>query len=75
MAIRDWHGGQLAVFWAALFFGIVVFYLGANFTDHPDLDVLQAIFGIAFLVAFLGGIAWGLVVTWKWFGGRRKPSQ
>lgn len=71
MAIRDWHGGQLVVIWAALVFANFVLFIAAYYIRGP---VVGPILGVAFLVAFIGGIPWGLVLTWKWFGSRKKLS-
>jgi len=68
MAIKDWHGGQLVVLWGS---GVVsgsieflVFYMVIN-EGGPDWIALIA------LAALLATPVVLLVVTWKWFGGKR----
>ena len=72
MVIRDWHLGQLVVFWvgglllAGLFYSII-----ENGPNSPNLlgVILILISGIGLLVV----PAVLLIVTWKWFGGRNSP--
>jgi hypothetical protein len=64
VAIRDWHPGQLAVLWIGGFFAAWVAY---QFNIGGSRSV-KWVTAFAFLVAIPVGL---LVITWKWFGGRR----
>ena len=73
MAIRDWHLGQLVVFWVGGLLLAWLFYLIAKsiYDDPPNL--LVEIVGLIFVIGLLVVPAALLIVTWKWFGGRNPP--
>ncbi len=61
MAIREWHPGQLAVFWAGGLFAEFVLY--AVGSEMQGMWILAAFVALPFVL---------LAVTWIWFGGRKK---
>ncbi len=67
MAIRDWHTGQLVIFWVAI--AAVQFVLWQVATVGPDLSTGGF---VAMIVALVSLPVAALIVTWKWFRGRRQ---
>ena len=73
MAIRNWQGGQLAVFCVALA------YVGALIEQKiARVDIIEdslVLISLVFVIVFLVIPAVILTVAWEWFGSRRKPSM
>lgn len=70
MAIRQWHPGQLVVLWvaAACVDGLIALAFMV-LIDRPASPRLPLTLATIFIVIpFVM-----LVVTWRWFGGRRLP--
>ncbi len=67
MAIRDWHTGQLVIFWVVV--AAVQFVLWQVATVGPDLSTGGV---VAMTVALVSLPVAALIVTWKWFRGRRE---
>ena len=78
MAVRDWHAGQLASYWIALgLVYITVMAIGRVYVDDllipGSIDwerVTNAILLVLALLLVL--VLVGFVVTWRWFGARRR---
>lgn len=86
MAIRHWHWGQLLVLWLASAFvwGVLAiinraltprplvgdFLIDPSLRDPPPNDFLVLIVLVVLVVL----PAVPLVVTWRWFAGRRKDN-
>ena len=86
MQIRQWHIGQLVVFWVAILLVTAVLFLtfdsipqtttfypplAGRVERHPIGDILAWVWRLL----ILGAIAGGLAVTWIWFSGRRSAQQ
>ncbi len=67
MAIRDWHTGQLVIFWVVIAAVQWVLWTVANEVG-PDLSTGGF---VAMIVALVSLPVAALIVTWKWFGGHR----
>ncbi len=69
LAIKDWHGGQLVVLWVGAFLACciaaMVLYFSVPEGDPPWIVwiVLAAILATPIVL---------LVITWKWFAGKRQ---
>ncbi len=70
MAIKDWHGGQLVVLWVGAFLAAVIAVMVIYFAV-PEDDPPWMIVGIV-LAAILATPGVLLVITWKWFAGKRQ---
>ena len=71
VAVKDWNGGQVVVFWCILV--VAAFLLALGLAIATGIAQLEDILFVAVLIfAVLFAIP-GLVVTWKWLG--RRPSS
>ncbi len=75
MAIRDWHAGQLVVLWLGVILGSFFLVFLADLAISGDFSNVSAV-ELILAMLLLGSplIIAGLVVTWKWFGGRPNKS-
>ncbi len=74
MAIKDWHGGQLVILWVGAFLAVaialmVVYFVG-TFSD--PVGIARIVILSIVLAAILATPVVLLVITWKWFGGKRQ---
>jgi hypothetical protein len=87
MAVRDWHAGQLAVFWiGALLLGLVLFYVSGQVETTTTIvypperagqtdphPVGDVVASVLGLLVLAIPITL-LAITWKWFDGKRKAA-
>jgi len=65
MAIRNWHGGKIAILWAwAIAFCVVLIQIIVRTKNFVPGFLL-----IGALLAVLLSLS---VITWKWFGGKEQ---
>ncbi len=71
--IRNWHPGQLVVFWVGLLiFEAILLYVCRVLAKLQDWSVTDIWLSRSVVVVFLYA---GLMVTWYWFGGRKRPFR
>lgn len=69
MGVRDWHPGQLVVFWIfCVVAAVVAAILLVIVSTGKENDLIWA-----FITTMPVASVPALVVTWIWFGNRRKP--
>ena len=69
MAVKDWHPGQLVIFWIAMTLLWGVFLMGLIAVAQSGPEVVAGV-GLIVVTSIIAGLA--LATTWKWFEGRKK---
>ncbi len=74
MAIKDWHGGQLVILWVGAFLAAAIALMALYFvgTFSDPVGIAWIVIASIVLPAILATPVVLLVITWKWFGGKRQ---